>query len=61
MQKITFESLYIANNDWDPDTILTIFLDTYVSQCRASTANAKYGECVVNWFTDTNVALVKKE
>lgn len=57
MQKITFESLYFANNSWNPDTQLTLIIGGRAYKMRAGTAIGVYGDYAVDWFHDTFVEL----
>ena len=57
MPKITFESLYFANNSWIPDTQLTLIIGDCVYKMSAGTAIDVYGDYAVDWFHDTDVEL----
>lgn len=50
--------LYIANNDWDINTPLTLTGCINVDKMPADKATEIYGECEVLWFSENLVNLM---
>lgn len=56
---MTLSSLYYCNDGWDPDTQLTLFIDSMSVKVSARFANSVYGNYTVVGFNDTEVKLYK--